>query len=189
MNACKSIALALIAVGVLADAADKKPVSRSESVQVTATVESIDHAQRTAVLKGQSGEQIVVVAGPEVRNFDRVKKGDRVMLTYIVGLAAQVKPRGTPLSAPVDAVTEKRSPPGQNPSAAVGRTVFTTIKIDSVDTSFNTVTFKRADGITRTIGVDDPEAQRFIRTLKPGDTVEIAYTEALAVSLEPTAAK
>src|SRR5262249_47847290 len=154
-----------------------------ESLHVTAMVESVDHAARTLVLKGESGARAVVAVGPEVRNFDQVKAGDRLKITYIIGVAAQIKPRGTPPSAPVDAATERRSAPGENPTASLGHSVVTTVKIDSVDTSFNTVTFKRADGITRTIGVDSPEGQHFIRTLKPGDSVEISYSEAMAVSL------
>jgi hypothetical protein len=47
------------------------------------------------------------------------------------------------------------------------------------------VTFKKADGITRTVAVEDPEARKFIRTLKPGDPVEIRYSEAVAVSVKP----
>jgi hypothetical protein len=164
-------------------------VSRSETLHLAAVVQSVDKPSRTVTLKGDSGAEMVVVAGPEVRNFDRVKKGDRVLLAYTIGVAAQVKPKGTPLSAPVEGTVEEHSRPGENPAYSAGHSVFTTVKIDSVDTSFNTVTFKRADGITRTVGIDTPEGQKFIRTLKPGDSVEISYTEAAALSLEPAAAR
>ena len=188
MNLCRSIGLALVAVGVLAHAGEKA-VRHSESANLTATVESVDQADRTMVLKGESGAHIVVVAGPDIRNFNQVKVGDRIMLTYMVGVAVQVKPRGTPASAPVEATSENRSAPGQKPAMAQGHSLMTTVKIDSIDTSFNTVTFKRADGITRVVAVEDPDARRFIRSLKPGDSVEISYTEATAVSLEPAGAR
>jgi hypothetical protein len=189
MDTCKSIGLALIAFAVLAHAGEKPPLERSETLNLAATVKSIDKAQRTLTLKGDEGAEMVVVAGPEVRNFDRVKQGDRIRLTYTIGVAAQVKPKGTPLSAPVAGSAEKRSRPDENPSVSMAHSILTTVKIDSVDTSFNTVTFKRADGITRTVGVDNPDGQKFIRTLKPGDSVEISYTEAAALSLEPVAAQ
>lgn len=187
MDFRRSIALALVAVTAVAFAGDK-PLSRSESVELKATVETIDQATRTLVLKGESGDRAVVVAGPDVRNLAQVREGDTVLLTYTIGIAAAVKPRGTSASAPVEGVAVDRAGPGQRPSAAVGRTLVSTVKIDSVDTSFNTVTFTRADGITRTIAVEDPEARKFIRTLKAGDAVEIAYTEATAVSVQPVAA-
>lgn len=190
MNSCRGIAGMLVTVmafGALAHAADNKPLNRSESLELMATVESVDQATRTVVLHGDSGARVEFVAAPEVRNLAQVKAGDRVRVTYLIAIAAQVKPAGTPLSAPVEGMSTQRAPPGKRPAAAAGHSVVTTVKVDSIDTSFNTVTFKRADGITRTVGVEDPEAQRFIRTLKPGDSVEISYSEALAVSVEPVA--
>jgi hypothetical protein len=184
------VAPVMVAVTSGAFAGDKKPLTREESVQLKATVETIDQASRTLVLKGaESGERLVVAAGPDVRNLAQVKEGDTVLLNYRIGIAAAVKPKGTGASAPVESVTAERAGPGQKPSATVGRTVASTVKIDAVDTSFNTVTFTRADGITRTVAVESPEGQKFIRGLKPGDAVEISYTEATAVSVEPAAAK
>jgi hypothetical protein len=185
----RSIAVAMVLVAAVALAGDKKPLTRSESVQLKATVETIDQSTRTLVLKGETGERAVVVAGPEVRNLAQVKEGDTVLLTYYIGVAAAVKPKGTAVSGPVGGMAAERAAPGERPAAAVGQTVVSTVKINSVDTSFNTVTFTRADGITRTVGIDDPDARKFIRSLKPGDAVEISYTEATAVSVEPAAAK
>ena len=43
--------------------------------------------------------------------------------------------------------------------------------------------------MSRTVDVKDPKAQQFIGGLKKGDHVELTYTEALAVTLEPKLAK
>jgi hypothetical protein len=59
------------------------------------------------------------------------------------------------------------------------------VTIESVDTSFDTVTFRRPDGLVRTVAIQSPEGRKFIRTLKPGDEVEITYTEAVAVEVVP----
>ena len=67
----------------------------------------------------------------------------------------------------------------------VGATVSTTVVIESVDTSFDTVSFKRPDGFVRTIAVESPEGKKFIRTLKKGDKVDVSYTEALAIAVVP----
>jgi hypothetical protein len=177
---------AFFAAAAVGYADDSKSVSAKDSVEIKATVEEVHPEDRSLVLKGETGERAVVVAGPEVRNFDQIKAGDQVSLVYHVALAAELKPRGTPTSAPTESTIEKRAPPGTKPSGSLGRTVATTVQIESVDTSFNTVTFKKADGITRTVAVEDPDARKFIRTLKPGDPVEIKYTEAVAVSVQPT---
>jgi hypothetical protein len=189
MHFRRSLAVALMGVTAIALAGDRKPLSRSESVELTATVESIDQATRTLVLRGESGERAVVVAGPDVRNLTQVEAGDTVHLTYFIGLAAAVKPKGSATSPPLEGVAVDRAPPGARPAGAIGRTLVSTVKIDSVDTSFHTVTFTRADGITRTVGIDDPEARKFIRTLRPGDAVEVTYSEATAVRVEPAGVK
>lgn len=187
MNRCKGLSVALVAFGVAVSAAQSAPLTREETLELSALVESVDQSSRTVVLVGDTGQRGVFVAGPEIKNLSDVKAGDRVRLTYKIAVAAAVKPRGTPAAEPTEDSIEERSPPGQPPRVAAGRTVLTTVKIDAVDTSFHTVTFKRADGITRVVGVDDPDAKRFISTLKPGDSVEISYSEAVAVSVERVA--
>jgi hypothetical protein len=71
------------------------------------------------------------------------------------------------------------------PAAGAGVLLRTTVTIDSVDKQFNTVTFQRSDGVLRTVAVETPEGQKFIKGLKKGDQVEIAYTEALAIEVKP----
>jgi hypothetical protein len=47
------------------------------------------------------------------------------------------------------------------------------------------VTFTGPDGYARVLPVKDPAAKKFVATLKEGDQVDLTYTEALAVSVEP----
>ena len=90
----------------------------------------------------------------------------------------------------VDAtVGTARMPEGAQPGAAVSNRVTTTVIIEAVDRGTNEVTFTGPSGMTRTVGVKDPKAQQFIGTLKKGDEVELTYTEALAVTVEPKRAQ
>jgi hypothetical protein len=83
-----------------------------------------------------------------------------------------------------------RMPEGSGrPGAAVANKVKTTVVIESVDTSTNSVTFTGPSGLSRTVDVVDPKAQKFIAELKKGDEVELTYVEALAVTVEPKLAK
>jgi hypothetical protein len=77
-----------------------------------------------------------------------------------------------------------RAPAGERPAAATGKQVTATIVIDSVDAAENTVTFTGPRGL-RTVLVESPQGQEFIKQLKKGDEVELTYTEALAISVEP----
>ena len=176
----------LVALGILTSfgCAAKEPFHREEAIEVSAKVEAIDPATRTITMQGPNGPASIV-AGPEVRNFDQIHVGDTVKVKYVAALAASItKSKATPTTS-VDAGAIA-APLGEKPAAAVGQTLSTTVRIESVDTSFDAVTFKRPDGSMRTVAVESPEGKKFIRTLKPGDMVDIAYTEALAIAVVPT---
>jgi hypothetical protein len=74
--------------------------------------------------------------------------------------------------------------PGAKPGGVVGRTVTTTVVIQSVDKKNHSVMFSGPDSLVRSVTVERPEGQKFIATLKKGGQVEISYTEALAMSIE-----
>ena len=59
-------------------------------VELTATVEDIDHKSRFVTLKGSEGNLATIKAGPEVKNFGQVKKGDQVNVQYYQAMAVDV---------------------------------------------------------------------------------------------------
>jgi hypothetical protein len=150
--------------------------------RITATVESINPTSRVVGLQGPHG-LVYVEAGPEVRNFDQVKVGDQVTVAYYKAIAAQIKPKDETGTGPRETVEAYRAPVGSRPAAAVGHTISTTVKIQSADTSFNTVTFQKPDGSVHTAAVNTPQGQTFIKSLRPGDEVDLDYTEAVAVAV------
>jgi hypothetical protein len=163
------------------------PLERDAQVDITATVESIDVGTRLVSLRGTDGRRATIYAAPDVRNLDQVRIGDQVDVSYYEALGVAMAPAGTAGANVDQEVAVVRSAAGSRPAGAIGETLTATVEIESVDTSFNTVTFKRADGLARVIAVEDPQAQRFIRKLKRGDLVQIKYTEAIAVSVRPRA--
>ena len=175
----------LAALGILTSfgCAAKEPFHREENLEVSARVAQIDAASRIIFLEGPAGAS-AIVAGPEVKNFDQIHVGDTVKVTYRAALAAAITKSKTPATTSVDSAAYT-APLGEKPHAAVGQTISTTVRIESVDTSFDTVTFKRPDGFVRTIAVESPEGKKFIRTLKAGDMVDVSYTEALAIKVVP----
>jgi hypothetical protein len=166
-------------------AADQQPYMKHETAHLTATVASVDPQQRTLVLVTPSGERSKFDVGPSVKNFDQIKSGDRVTLSYYVGVAFQLRPPGTNAESAMGTRELQTAPQGSKPGGALTRTYTTTVKVESVDPASNHVTFKRADGTVQTVAVEDPEAQQRIRKLKPGDAVSVTYTEQLAVSVQP----
>jgi hypothetical protein len=161
------------------------PVSRESLVQRTATVESIDHASRLVTLRGEEGGGFTVVVDPVVRNLDQVKEGDKVVVSFYESIGAQVRKPGEGAKGVETEVATARAPEGSRPGAGAGVTVRTTVTIEAVDTSFNTVTFTRSDGMRRIVAIETPEGREFIRGLRKGDQVEITYTEAVAMEVRP----
>jgi Cu/Ag efflux protein CusF len=160
-----------------------KPVEVVETVQATATVEAIDMASRLVTLKTADGRIAVIQAGPEVRNLPQVRVGDRVVVRYHEAIMAEVVAPGTGTSG-VTALSA-RAEPGERPAGMVANEVKTVVKVYEVDTVANVVEVTGPAGYNRRIKVKDPKAQAFIRGLKPGDEVQVTFTEAFAISVEP----
>jgi hypothetical protein len=184
MQVTLAVVAAAIAVAACA-APPPKPAVRESLIEKTATVESIDQASRLVTLRLEDGTATTIKVSDAVKNLPQVKTGDKVHVSYYEALAAEVKEPGKGVEGVQSEVSAVTAPPGSMPAAGAGVLMRTTVVIDSVDTQFNTVTFKRSDGVIRTVAVQSPEGQKFIKGLKKGDHVEVAYTEALAIEVKP----
>lgn len=164
-----------------------EPWVRKEVREFTATVTALEKEQRLLSLQDEAGRSTTIYVSPEVRNFEQIKVGDKVVASYQEAIAAAVtRPDQGVKQAEFDVATE-RSKAGEAPHAEVAASMIATVTIDAVDTRSNTLTFRRDDGMVRTVHVEDDGARQFIKGLKQGDQVTITYTEALAISVRPTA--
>ena len=170
-----------------APAATAQPsVQREKVEEITATVVSVDQATRMLGLQGEDGSTASFAVGEEVKNFAQIRVGDKVVVSYYRGLAAELQPKGTPLSKKVDQLdVTTRAQEGTKPGAGVGAATKATVVIEKVDMMNNTVSFRRPDGTSRTLPVKSPEGQNFIAKLKKGDQVEVLYIEAVAIEVRP----
>lgn len=184
LSRCLAVVL-VSAAGTFAWAQEPaKPVVTSQLEKVEATVEAINLATREVTLRGPQGSGSLVV-GPEAKNLDKVHVGDKVIVSYYQGVAAQMSKGGKTATEPGVSAYANPAGGGTKPGGEVGGSVTTTVTIESVDTKANTVTFKRPDGEVRTIPVESPDMQKFIRTLKRGDAVDVTYKESIAVDVVP----
>jgi hypothetical protein len=145
--------------------AQAQPVVKSQYEKVTATVEAINPATREVSLRGPNGPVSVIV------------------VSYYQGIAVQMAKGETKVTEPAAAEFAYKSQPGQKPGAGVGASITTTVTIVAINTDTNTVAFKRADGSIHLIAVKSPNMVQFVRTLKPGDQVDVTYTESLAINV------
>jgi hypothetical protein len=157
----------------------------ANTIEITASVEAVNKATREVTIKGPRGHVETVVAGPEVKNFDQIKVGDKVVLRYVEALSLELKKGGTAPVARTDSAMGGTAKPGEKPAAGVGRQIHVTANVVAVDAATQTVSLK---GPKQTVDlhVGDPEQFKLV---KVGDQVEATYTEAVALSVEPAAAK
>ena len=79
-----------------------------------------------------------------------------------------------------------RAPEGARPSGVVGTQSRQTVRITNVNNNNHVVSFYGSDGLARSLPVHTPQGREFISKLKVGDEVEVTYTEAVAISVEPS---
>lgn len=190
LSLAAAVALPLAALAACAPSPPPQPVTPpppavvSTASEAVGVVQSVNTRTRQVVVRTPQNRNVTVVAGPEVQNFSRIRRGDRVRVRFEEAVAVQLAPRGTTLPAEVD-VGAARAPAGGRPAGAVVATVRDTVTVNAVDTTANTVTFTSSRGVRRTVAVRSPEMQAFIRTVRPGQRVNVAIAEATALSVEP----
>jgi hypothetical protein len=163
----------------------QKPAVVSRTFQATATVETVDAKTRQVLLKREDGQLVTLVAGPDVRNFAQIKPGDRVYARYESELAARIgKPDDTML-ADQDLVGGGRAARGEKPAGEDDMEVRRKITVSAIDLERNLLTFTDAGQVTHVVWVRTPQMQAFLRTLKPGDIVDVTFREAAMVEVEP----
>jgi Cu/Ag efflux protein CusF len=154
------------------------------TVTKTATVQKVDLDKRLVTLKGDKGDPFTIKAGPEVKNLPQVRVGDTVSATYYESLAYEVYKPGT---ADVEVGMKSASgvgaaKPGEKPAGIVADVTQMTATIVAIDKDTPSVTLKRPDGEVVAIKVRD---RAKLDKVAVGDLVEITYTQAVAVIVQP----
>lgn len=157
----------------------------SQTVKETTTVVGIDPATRIITLKGSKGVSNLV-AGEEVRNFDQLKVGDKVVAEYKQALSLDLKKGGGSVAGQTERESADRTPLGAKPGGSATREVTLVASVVAVDTRRQLVTLRGPKGNTVDLNVKDPDQ---LKNIKKGDQVQAVYTEAVVVSVEPASKK
>ena len=185
-NGLKCQLAILVAAAVVSSAWAQQPggAYTSTVTRTRATVTAIDAEKREVTIQGERGP-VTIQVGPGVKNFENLKVGERVNISYYQGTAAQIVKGGKTVKDPAVSTFSQGNSPGMSPSGLIGASATVTVKIQDVNLPTNTVAFTRSDGTTHIVQVKSPEMQSFIRGLKRGDTVQVTFTDSLAVEVLP----
>jgi hypothetical protein len=170
------------AVGGTVVASEPGKAAIVRAAEITAQVVAIDKATRTVTLKGPQGHAVDVVAGDEVKNFDQIKLGDFVVARYAQALTLELRKTKVKAGEPTVREEVARAKPGARPAVAGAREVTAIADVIGVDAKKSTITLKGPRGNVVTLDVQNPDQ---FKVVKKGDQVEVTYTEALALSVEP----
>lgn len=160
--------------------AQTKPISQGAAVSRTFVIDAIDHSTRLVTLRDTDGSTATIYCGPEVKRFDALKVGDKVTFRYHESMVYQINKPGA--AAPTAATAGATRTPGDRPGATIAQQMTTVVTVDAVDPKTPSVSVTSADGRKMSFKVDNPKN---LEGVKAGDKVEITYTQAFAVSVEP----
>jgi Cu/Ag efflux protein CusF len=173
--------LAMLPISTLAGAQSQAPktVTKKNQVTATATVKAIDQATRSITLRMENGDEETFTASPEVTRFNQLKTGDTIKATYYESVVFEVRKPGA-AAAPAAAIAGGRMK--DRPGGALGVQQTTTVTVKAVDMNVPSITVVTAEGRTLTRKVAE---KKNLEGVKPGDQIDITYSQAVVVSAEP----
>ena len=144
------------------------------------TVTKIDKKTRTIFFKNNEGES-KFVAGPEIKNFDQIKKGDRLNVTYGLAVAIElIKTKSDGIRSKVETSSEVASKPGEKPTRTITNTTTIIADIVAVDRAKKLVSVKGPSGKVTVVTVKNPQ---LLADVNVGEQVKVIYFDAMAASI------
>ena len=174
--------LAALPLVALAQApAAPKPVTQTDSVELTAKIEAIDKTARLVTLEVKEGDIETIKCGPEVKRFDELKVGDTITFRYSESIAYAIRKPGQPSGLPAETGASVTRSQGARPGGTIAKQETTTVTLKAIDPMVPSVTVLTEDGRTVSFKVQD---KKNLKDVKVGDKVEITYTEAVMISVK-----
>lgn len=146
-------------------------------------VKDINIDTRQLTLNAGNGKTTVITVGEEARNFERIKKGDVIVVEYYEGFVVALSSKGDGTTSAGSLEVIGRAKKGDKPAAKVLQAVQVEAVVDDVDTANRVVVLHgpRKSGVFK-VGKDVNLAN-----VHKGDTVNISYIEGYAISVQPPA--
>jgi hypothetical protein len=180
------IAIAVVFAAAPAVSIASEPIVLSQSVTLKATIVKVDKKTRELTLRDDKGNEQVVVASDEVRNFDQIKKGDVLEVEYHRAAATSLMKTGDTNIAGQTTDIE-RAPLGAKPGMAAMNSSTIVATVLDVDAANRLLTVQGPRGGIVTVAV--PADMKAFDSLKKGDKISAEYAEAVAVTVRTPSKK
>ena len=143
-------------------------------------VVKVDKKTRTITFKNKEGES-KFVAGPDIKNFDQIKKGDRVNVNYELAVAIElIKTKSDGVRTKVETNTVTKSKANEKPSETITNQTTIVADIVEVNREKKLVSVKGPSGKITTVTAKNPA---LLADVKVGEQVKVIYFDAMAASI------
>ncbi len=170
-------------------AAVKGPVVAVETRSINGKVAAINPGMRLVVVDGDNGRMTSMFVGPNVRNFNNLKLGDRVTMRYTEALALAIAKGGPGAESKLGEIRTKVEADAAGQAALGGKpgmsaTERTTLvaNVFEIDRARSILTLRGTDGVPVDIKVADKNA---LDQIKLNDQIVIGYRQSAVLSIEP----
>ena len=144
----------------------------------------IEKAARVVTLKSKAGDTLTVECGPEVKNFDKLKVGDRVQTVYKETLSIRVDKSGEMVETTEQSSTSAKK--GDAPAAQFWEKREVKAKIIEIDKASGTAEIETMNGEKFTV---IPDAVENLDKVQVGNVVVVTQTSTRAISVTTPSAK
>lgn|SRR5437868_3236145 len=158
----------------------------SAVLSVTGEITAVDVANRIVSIKGPKGNISDLRVDPAVRNLEQVKVGDRVRLSYRIGVALALRKGGDGIRETVETESAAVAAKGARPGGVATTRTTIVANVFGVDRKKKIVTLRGTSGQLTDVHVRDPQV---LREVKVGDQVVASITESVALRVQPAPAK
>lgn len=162
---------------------DKGALTTASAVEFQGIITAIDKATREVTIRGGSGNELTITAGPQIKNFKQIKVGDLVTLSYIAALGLDLKKGGGRLRERIESDQAVAAKPGEKPGLVASRTVKVIADVSAVDAAAGTITLR---GPKRSIDLSVKDKE-LLKDIRVGDQIAATYEEAVAIAVTPAA--
>jgi Cu/Ag efflux protein CusF len=174
-----------VTFAVSAQIAARQAAAEAAVVSKSFVIDKIDSATRTVTLRDAEGISETLVVGPAVDRFNALKVGDKVTFRYYESVAYQIRRSDAQPGAPAPGTAATAGlvrNPGDRPGGTISQQLTATVTVNAIDMKIPSVTVTGPEKNKMTLKVADAKN---LEGLKPGDRVDITYTQALAVDVTP----
>lgn len=147
----------------------------------TAVVETADNQTGEILLRDKDGGLITLELPEKGEKLPKVQSGDTLSLSFFQTIGARIAQPGSPV--PESTVSTARGLVWQHPHGMLVSFHRMRVQIVAVNPSTDVVTFRKSNGQTQTVTVQQPGIQALLSSLKTGDDVDVTTMDAVTYTV------